>query len=351
MKEMEELYREMLAEFQRLTGTAMTGESDLAVRLYAVAAQVHALYVQSDWVTRQCFPQTATGEWLDQHAQLRGVERREAAAAEGIIRFFLAAAAETGVLIPAGTVCMTAGLIRFETLEDATVPAGSLQVDVPARAVETGSGGNVGAETVTMMALPPVGVSRCSNPQAFTGGSAAETDEELRTRVLETFRRMPNGANAAFYEQGAMSFEEVAAAAVLPRSRGVGTVDVVISTRQGLPGEDLLEEVRAYFQLRREIAVDVQVKAPTPREVAVSVQVAPAQGYSMEEAKAGAKAAVESWFDGTRLGQSVLRAELSGRVFSVPAVGNCTVTAPQADVVLQPQELPRLSGVTVEEMP
>ena len=76
MKEMEELYREMLAEFQRLTGTAMTGESDLAVRLYAVAAQVHALYVQSDWVTRQCFPQTATGEWLDQHAQLRGGERR-----------------------------------------------------------------------------------------------------------------------------------------------------------------------------------------------------------------------------------------------------------------------------------
>ena len=72
MKEMEELYREMLAEFQRLTGTAMTGESDLAVRLYAVAAQVHALYVQGDWVTRQCFPQTAAGEWLDQHARLRG---------------------------------------------------------------------------------------------------------------------------------------------------------------------------------------------------------------------------------------------------------------------------------------
>ena len=36
------------------------------------AAQVYGLYVQADWVGRQCFPQTAQGEFLDRHAQLRG---------------------------------------------------------------------------------------------------------------------------------------------------------------------------------------------------------------------------------------------------------------------------------------
>lgn len=41
------------------------------MRLYAVAAQVQALYVQMDWVQRQSFPQTARGVYLDYHAQTR----------------------------------------------------------------------------------------------------------------------------------------------------------------------------------------------------------------------------------------------------------------------------------------
>lgn len=70
--------------------------------------------------------------------------------------------------------------------------------------------------------------------------------------------RLPNGANAAFYEQGALSFDQVAAASVLPRSRGRGTVDVVAATLEGMPDEELLGQLTDYFQQRREIAVDVR---------------------------------------------------------------------------------------------
>lgn len=57
----EELYGQMVDTFQRETGLALAGDGDMAVRLYAVAAQLYALYVQADWVGRQCFPQTAQG--------------------------------------------------------------------------------------------------------------------------------------------------------------------------------------------------------------------------------------------------------------------------------------------------
>ena len=57
----EELYGQMVDTFQRETGMALAGDGDMAVRLYAVAAQLYALYVQADWVGRQCFPQTAQG--------------------------------------------------------------------------------------------------------------------------------------------------------------------------------------------------------------------------------------------------------------------------------------------------
>ena len=324
----EELYGQMVDTFQRETGLALAGDGDMAVRLYAVAAQLYALYVQADWVGRQCFPQTAQGDYLDKHAQLRGLERRAATAAVGVLSFETDHPPEADLSIPEGTVCMTAAQVR-------------------ARAVEPGAAGNAAAGTVRAMAVAPVGVSRCTNPEAFSGGLDAEGDESLRERVLETFRRMPNGANAAFYQQEALSFPEVAAATVVARPRGVGTVDVFLATAAGLPDSGLLEQVAAHLEERREIAVDVQVKAPEVRTVDVSVQVAARPGADFDTVRQAVESAVRGWFDGRLLGQSVLRAQLGALIFGVEGVENYALTAPAADVAAAVDELPQLGTLTV----
>ena len=347
---MDELYNELMAAFAEATSMEAAGSGDLAARMYAVAAQLWGLYVQCDWVNRQCFPQTAQGEYLDLHAQLRGVERREATAAEGVLRFTVDAAGAADREIAAGTVCMTAGLTRFETIEAGTLEAGETSVDIRARALDAGSAGNVAAGTILQMAVAPVGVSRCTNPAAFTGGTDREDDETLRARVLETYRRLPNGANAAFYQQGALSFDEVAAAAVIPRPRGVGSVDVVVSTAAGAPSAELLEELEDYFEARREIAVDVQVRAPEMETVDVTVQVAAEENQDAQALQDAVEAALRGWFDGRRLGQSVLRAALGELVFHVEGVANYALTAPAADVAVEVDVLPRLGTLTVEAM-
>lgn len=79
MKTVDEIYQEMLTCYAQRTGMEPEGGCDLAARLYALAAQVYALQVQTDWVARQSFPQTAEGESLDRHAQMRGLERKQAA--------------------------------------------------------------------------------------------------------------------------------------------------------------------------------------------------------------------------------------------------------------------------------
>ena len=200
------------------------------------------------------------------------------------------------------------------------------------------------------MAVAPVGVSRCTNPEAFSGGTDPEDDETLRARVLETYRRMPNGANAAFYQQGALSFEEVAAATVIPRPRGVGTVDVVVATAAGVPDAGLLEALTDYFEERREIAVDLQVRAPAMKEVAVSVQVAAAANKEAGQVYAAVEAALRSWFDGRRLGENVLRVKLGDLIYAVEGVENYQILSPAADVAVAADELPQLSSLTVEGM-
>lgn len=84
MKTVEEIYQELLAAFGTRTGLEPRGGTDLSARMYALAAQVYGLYVQAEWVVRQAFPQTAQGEYLDQHAQLRGLTRKPAVQAEGV---------------------------------------------------------------------------------------------------------------------------------------------------------------------------------------------------------------------------------------------------------------------------
>ncbi len=348
MKRVEEIYDEMLEVFRRETGAEASAVSDLSVKLYAVAAQVWGLYAQGEWLSRQCFPQTAAGEYLDRHAALRGLERRRAAPAEGLIRFSVDGPGGADLSIEKGTVCATAGLCRFETVERAVLKAGETSVEVPARALEAGTAGNVPAGSILLMVVPPVGVSRCVNAAAFSGGTDEEEDEALRARVLETYRRMPNGANAAFYEQGALSFDQVCACAVLPRHRGIGTVDVVVTTRAGLPGAELLEELGEYFARRREIAVDVKVKAPQVKSVNVSVRAAPREGFSAHQVKNQVEQALRDHFSGERLGENVLVAGLNQLVFSQPGVANCAVLAPAADVEVAPGELPRLGSLTVE---
>ena len=351
MKTIDEIYREMLACFGEETGLEPREGTDLSARMYALAAQVYALYVQADWVTRQAFPQTAEGEYLDYHAQLRSLERKPALPAQGTVRFTAGEASQSDRSIPEGTVCMTAGLVRFATTQAAVLPAGELTVDVPAQALEPGAAGNVSAQTVVSMAVAPMGIASCTNPRAFAGGADGESDGELRERVLDTFRRLPNGANAAFYEQGALSFDQVAAATAVPRPRGVGSVDVIVSTLAGTPGEELLEQLQDYFEQRREIAVDVQVKAPTPVTVNVAVQVKAKGGWDKAQVLDRVEAALEGWFDGTLLGRDVLLAQLGSLIYGCDGVENYAVSAPAADLAVDADELPVLGTLSVEEMP
>lgn len=350
MNTVEEIYRQLLDGYGEKTGIQPREGCDLSARLYALAAQVGALYVQADWVARQAFPQTAQGEYLDRHAQLRSLERKGAVAARGVVRFTAGQAPAQELAIPAGTVCMTAGLVRFETVQPGVIPAGETWADIPVQALEPGAAGNVGAGTILSMAVAPAGISGCTNPQPCAGGADEEGDEALRGRVLDTFRRLPNGANAAFYEQGALSFDQVAAASVVPRPRGTGTVDVVVSTRTGLPDAGLLSQLQDYFEQRREIAVEVQVRAPQTLEVELSVQVQAQEGWDGAAVRAGVEQALQSWFDGRLLGQDILRAKLGSLIYDCDGVANYTITAPAADVAVAGDVLPMLGGLTVEEM-
>jgi uncharacterized phage protein gp47/JayE len=287
---------------------------------------------------------------LDYHAAARGLGRIPASKAQGTLRFSVEDAGTAERVIEAGTVCMTTGEVRFQTTDAGVLAAGALAVDIPAEAVESGTAGNVGAGTVTVMTACPVGITGCTNPVPFTGGCDEETDDALRERILESYQRLPNGANAAWYEETAMSHDGVAAARAVGRARGIGTVDVYIATAAGTPEEALLAEVQTDLSDRREIAVDVQVKAPTVETVDVAVELAVSDSGDASQVTAAVESVIAGYFTGSRLGKGVILAELGHRIYGVEGVENYHILAPAADLSPSDTVLPALGALTVTEM-
>lgn len=350
MKTADEIYREMIETFTRETGMEPDGAGEMAVRMYALAVQVYGLYQEAEWTRRQCFPQTATGEELDKHAWLRGLSRNPASRAVGTLRFSVSTAPETDLPIPQGTVCMTAGLVRFETTQAGVLKAGETAAEVPAQAVLAGPGGNTPAGTIRTMAVAPTGIAACTNPAAFSGGWAEEDDEALRARVLDSYQNQPNGVNEAYYAQQALAVEGVAAVNVVPRARGLGTVDLYITDSGGVPEQGLLEAVRADLAPKREIGVSLQVLAPETVTVNVLVTVKAKAGFSASQVLEAVRADLAAWFDGTMLGKDLLLAQIGQRIYQVEGVENYHIASPANDVTVERGQLPVLGTLAVEEL-
>ena len=350
MRSIEDIYEKLLADFGERAGFTPEAGCDLAVRLWAAAAELQALETQAEWVLDQSFPQTAQGVFLDRHGAMRGLKRLSATRSGGVLRFSVEAVPAMEITIPAGTVCMTAEEVRVQTTEEAVLPVGKLYVDVRAEAVEPGAGGNLVPGAVRFLTACPVAVTAVNNLRAFTGGADAEADGAFRARILESYQRLPNGANTAWYETTAMGYPGVTAAKAVGRAEGPGTVNVYVTGENGLPGEELLAGLQAELQEKREIAVTVKALAPTSRTVNVSVQVAPREGADRAAVLEAARQAITDFFSGRLLGRAVLLAELGSKLYSLEGVENYRFTAPAEDLPADSTVLPVLGTLRVTAM-
>lgn len=298
----------------------------------------------------QSFPQTAQGVYLDRHGSMRGLKRLGATRSGGVLRFSVETAPAMDITIQAGTVCMTAEEVRVQTTEDAVLKTGALFVDVHAEAVEAGTGGNVVPGAVRFLTACPLAVTSETNPNAFTGGADEESDESFRLRILESYQRLPNGANTAWYETTAMNYPGVTAAKAIGREEGPGTVNVYVTGENGKPDKELLEGLQAELQEKREIAVTVKVLAPTTKTVNVDVAVTPKEGADKEAVLESARQAIADFFSGRLLGRAVLLAELGNKLYDLEGVENYRFTAPKADLPANSKELPILGTLNVTEL-
>ena len=91
---------------------------------------------------------------------------------------------------------------------------------------------------------------------------------------VEIIRRPPAGGNRYDYKNWALSVDGVTSAYVYPLRRGLGTVDIAITSADGVPSEETVRRVQAYIdEMRPVTAKNALVLKPTVTAVPVTVQV------------------------------------------------------------------------------
>ena len=347
----EEIYAQMAEEFERLAGFAPDRASDIAIRMKVLASQIYGLTTYAQWLKRQMFPQTATGEELEKHAYTRGLLRKGAIAAKGTLVFTLSEALWYDLVVELGTVCATDfPQVRVVTTQQGVIAAGELSVRVDARAEAPGAQGNLLQGKVREIVTPVPAALMVSNDAPFAGGADAEGDEELRKRLLQRYYPLPNGVNSAFYLNSALEYDGVACAAVEPRKNGRGTVAVTIAGAGATAPGPLAERIEQDLAVKKEINVDVTVTPAAEKAVPVEITVQPKAGYTLEEVAQAVKEETAGWFRSKKIGQPVYRASLGDCIFHVDGVENYALLSPSADLSVGKDEIAVCGAVTVRAM-
>ncbi|MBQ3329836.1 MAG: baseplate J/gp47 family protein [Ruminococcus sp.] len=313
----------MLDTYEGESGFRPANESDIMLRLRVLAGEIYRERVYAQYIMRQMFPATATGEYLDAHAEQRGLSRKNGTVASGHVIFLTASSDHGNILIPAGTqLCTNDGQLRFTTDSDAILSSGSQSVTAGAHAVQEGSAYNILVGKIAVMVTPIAGISVVKNNERFTGGSDRESDEQLRARVIESYQTISNGANAAYYRSAAMSVDGVYSASVIGCARGAGTVDVYACARGAVLSNEKIAEIQTLLNEKREVNVDVRAVSPTAMNINLYIRLTVAEGYDFDTVAANVREAVVDYINGLGIGNDLRLSKVGEVVYHIEGVAD-----------------------------
>ncbi len=312
----------MIEKYELSAGFTLHKSSDVYKKLEILSGEIYNCLVNTEWLKRQMFADTATGEYLDRHATTRGLKRREASKAFGEVTFSVSEPSLVNLTIPLGTVVATTGENPhlYETTEDATMRAGETSATVPVVSVSVGKECNAIEKAVTVMVTKPTGFETVVNKKAFAGGDDVESDESLRARILDSFQNASNGTNCAYYKNVALQVPGIFAAAVVPKGRGVGTVDVYIASKTGAVSDEQLSEAQALLSEAREVNVDVLVKKASPMPVSFYANIEVKSGYDFEEVSERCYQEAVDYISTRGAGGRFILTEVGNRIYNVEGV-------------------------------
>lgn len=211
MIKFDELLSNMKNAYFAECGENPSENAEALARIKAVCSELYNMACYGDFAFAQSFYQSATGEYLDLHANICGLSRKTPSKAKGALKFTISQPLDEDVVIPAGTICSLKDnpYIQFATLSNAIIPSGNLYVNADVEALGYGDEYNVTKTLDFVMVNPPAQVEGVEISKAIVGGNNAETDEMLRRRISASYDFIHNGIGKSYFVDRITNIDEV----------------------------------------------------------------------------------------------------------------------------------------------
>ncbi|EBW6359696.1 phage tail protein [Salmonella enterica subsp. enterica serovar Oranienburg] len=323
----EQIRADLLRDLKNQLPDADTGpDSDYYVRASSVASVAEGLYQHQAWVVRQIFPDTSDSDYLALHARTRGLKKKPPTTARGLADI----SGSSGSMLPAGSQIRGENLAVMTTA-DVTFTGG--MAEAPVTAIQSGSSGNLTSPVMAELVSAPMGVNGRVVVKCLAGGTDEESDGELLDRLLDIIRRPPAGGNQYDYRRWAMEVPGVTSAWVYPVRRGVGTVDIAITSAGGLASDEIIRNVQAHIDdIRPVTAKNALVLSPQLRYVDFDV-IVKAQGVPLEQLRPEVDKTVRGAMARIAPGQPLIRSSIETLISLLPGVTDRTIVTPAANVI------------------
>lgn len=302
-------------------------QGDLGLRFQAVASELYSIACYGDYILKQAFPQTATKNFLDYHAQLRDIKRKEATKAYGVLTFVLAEVQETDVEIPKGTLCSVCDLpyIQFETKAKAVIKAGDSEVSTAAAAVDTGESFNAAENTVCVMVNPPMYVQRVYNKQPFTGGHDAESDEALRKRILSSYSVAQTGVSAQSIKETILKIDGIWDCSV---SKDGSRLKVKYVTSDAKLTEQQQTQMRDALMIADITSTQCEISAAGHKNYSLTAEITLSSCDDLVKEKI--ESAIKDYLQSLKIGEFLYFGKLNNYLMSIDGVRLCELSSPYA---------------------
>lgn len=301
----DEILNSMKTAFFNEKGEAVHELSDLELRFKAVASEIYSVASYGDYVLKQSFPQTATGEFLDRHAALRRITRKTASFSSGVITVSRTEnSLGTAMNIPKGTVFSVSEkpFIQFSTDEAANIAADESSVDISVTALKAGDEHNISAGIALEAVNPPAHLQSAVSKTDFSGGWDSESDEALRERILGSYKCRKNAVSASAVRETLLTLEEVTDAYVCAAENY--TMCVCLKTKSGKISEELRAEAENMLGFALLCGVAIEFTAAEKQPFAVTAEAKVLSGYDTNEIKSRIKAKITEFCSDEKIGKN-----------------------------------------------
>lgn len=313
----DEIEKNMKKVFFEKSGKALDKNSFEEKVVEALASELYGLSCYGDFILKQSFVQTATGEYLDLLGEMRDCVRKVESKATGILKFFNAEPLSEEIQIPKGTVCSVKDkpYIQFETLSDAVISVGELSVEVEAQALKASDEYNALAGEISVMVNVPIKVESVTNEKAFFGGCEGESDTAFRKRIVKNYTIPATGAGIKSLENKIEKLDYISDCKILDNQKP-GMISMIVA----LKDSDTLDSVRSVeilnaLEIVKFLGVSVSTSIAQVSELDVTVDVTVEPDCDTASLKEFAGNVVTSVFDLRKIGQSINSSQITRELF------------------------------------